>query len=515
MGGKIVQGHEVSASQQLTCDVCIVGSGAGGSVLAAGLAAKGLDVVMLEAGGYHTKADFDLQEGRAYPMLYQDRGTRGTADQSISVLQGRSVGGSTTVNWTTCFRTPDRILQHWAKAHGVEGVTTATMAPHFAAVEKRLNITKWPLANINANNRKLYEGAKKLGWEAENTSRNVKGCANSGYCGVGCPVDGKQAMAITYIADAIKSGMRLYSDCQVTKLARTGQQISEVQAEVLDRATGRAKGPKLTVKAKVVVASGGAINTPALLLKSGLNGGGLVGKRTFIHPVVTLLAEYKDKINGFYGAPQSISSHQFAEAEAGKVGFFLETAPVQPMLMAQAAVAHGPQLMNTLANLPHIGAVLALAIDGLLPDEQGGTVTLRSDGRMKFDYAFTPQVIDALRQAHLAIAKMHLAAGALRVTSLHTDPLRIQDESGLKALAARPYGPLKHPIFTAHQMGGCPMGGDPKRSVVDSQHRFRGVDNLFVVDGSVLPTSLGVNPSQTIYGLAHRAREFVAAAVSS
>ena len=513
MSGKIIQGREISADQLLTCDVCVVGSGAGGAVLAAGLVEKGLNVVMLEAGGYHTKADFDLQEGHAYPMLYQDRGTRGTADQSIAVMQGRSVGGSTTVNWTTCFRTPERILKHWADVHGVAGIDVASMAPHFEAVEQRLSIAEWPLARANDNNRKLHDGAKKLGWQAESTRRNVKGCVNSGYCGVGCPVDGKQAMHVTYIADAVAGGMTLLADCNVTTLERTGNRITAVHGVVLDRSSGRARGPKVRVQAKVVVVSGGALNTPALLLRSGLDGGGLVGKRTFLHPVVTLLAIYKDKINGFYGAPQSISSHEFAVAKPGEMGFFLETAPVQPMLMAQAAAMHGTKLTETLAQLPHIGAVLALAIDGLLPDETGGTVTLRTDGRMKLDYAFTPALTATMREAHVAIARLHLAAGATRLFSLHTEPLEISDASGLTALAAKPYGALKHPVFTAHQMGGCAMGGDPKASVVDSEHRYRGVDNLFVVDGSVMPTSLGVNPSETIYGMAHRARAFVAAAV--
>ncbi len=512
--GRIVEGHEVNANRDLTCDVCIVGSGAGGAVLAAGLVGRGLNVVLLEAGGAHTKADFDLQEGRAYPMLYQDRGTRGTADQSISVLQGRSVGGSTTVNWTTCFRTPPRILKHWADHHGVDGLTADALRPHFESVERRLSIAPWPLERANPNNRKLLEGAKKLGWDVHNTRRNVKGCANSGYCGVGCPVDGKQAMHVTYLPDAVAGGLTLFADCRATRLEHRGGRVSAVHADVLDRATGRATGKTVRVRAKVTVASGGALNTPALLLRSGIEGKGLVGKRTFLHPVVTLVALYKEAVKGFYGAPQSVYSHQFAEPAPGGVGFFLEAAPVQPMLMAQAAAAHGTMLRDTMAQLPHISAVLGLIIDGLLPDETGGTVTLRSDGRLRLDYTFHPAVNDAMAAAHDAIARLHLAAGAERVLSLHAEPVEVRDEAGLRALAAKPYGGLKHPIFTAHQMGGCVMGGDPARSVVDAKHQVRGFDNLYVVDGSVLPTSLGVNPSETIYGLAHRARDFVAEAAS-
>ena len=184
MTGFIRHGAEVSEDQDLTCDVCIIGSGAGGAVLAAGLAERGLDVVVLEEGGWFTKADFNLEEGSAYPMLYQGRGGRATADLAITVLQGRSVGGSTTVNWTTCFRTPDTVLSHWESEWGITGLGSEALTPHFEAVESRLGIEPWPENIANANNRVLYDGCQKLGWEAQATRRNVRECGNTGYCGL-------------------------------------------------------------------------------------------------------------------------------------------------------------------------------------------------------------------------------------------------------------------------------------------------------------------------------------------
>ena len=203
MKGRITQGPDITADVAEACDVCIIGSGAGGGILAAGLMERSLDVVMLEAGGYHTRRDFDLHEQTAFPMLYQGRGGRSTVDLAISILQGRSVGGGTTINWTTCFRTPERILAHWQAHHGIEGLDAASLAPHFEAVEARLNIHTWPEAAANANNRKLLDGCRKLGWEASPLRRNVKGCANSGFCGMGCPVDGKQSQHVTSIPDAV------------------------------------------------------------------------------------------------------------------------------------------------------------------------------------------------------------------------------------------------------------------------------------------------------------------------
>ncbi|MEN0068397.1 MAG: GMC family oxidoreductase [Myxococcota bacterium] len=512
MIGKVTQGHELTAAVEETCDVCIVGSGAGGAVLAAGLVEQGLNVVMLEAGGYHTRRDFDLNEGKAYPMFYQDRGGRSTKDQAITVLQGRTVGGSTTINWTTCFRTPKRILDHWAKAHGIEGLDEAALAPHFAAVEQRLNIATWPEELANANNRALLDGARALGWEAAPLRRNVRGCANSGYCGVGCPVDGKQAMHVTYLPDAVAGGLRLYSDVHVDTVEFDQGRATGVQATVMKRGTQHRTAVPVHVKAKVVALCGGAINTPALLLRSGLNGNGRVGHRTFLHPVIAVTGEYAHRIDGFFGAPQSIGSHQHIDQGPDQWGFFLETAPMQPML-GSGNPAMGRPLHDMMERLPHLSAILALHVDGWVPHDDGGTVTIDGDGRPVLEYPIRQGLAEAFQKSHRLVAQVHFAAGASRVSTLHRDLLTMSSPAELDRLDTLPYGAHEHAIFSAHQMGGCAMGPDPATSVVDVNHRHHEVPNLYVVDGSVLPTALGVNPSQTIYGLAHRARTHVGSAV--
>ncbi len=497
------------------CDVVVVGSGAGGAVLAAGLAEAGFAVIVVEEGGAYTKADFDLQEGTAYPRLYQDRGTRATADMAITVLQGRNVGGSTTVNWTTCYRTPERILAHWRAHHGL-ALDAATLAPHFEAVEKRLSIATWPEANANRNNQALLRGARKLGWQADSTRRNVKGCANSGYCGVGCPVDGKQAMHVTYLQDLVAAGGRIVADCRAERVVTSadGGRARGLECVANDRDTSRPTGATLEIEAKVVVAAGGAINTPALLLRSGLRDGP-VGRRTFLHPVVGVAGVYADKIEGFYGAPQSAASHQFVDRGAGKMGFFLEAAPVQPMLIAFASNQFGTLLQSTMARLPNISVLIGLAVDGLLPGDDGGVVEVQDNGRVTVDYPIGPALRDCFAEIHQALARIHLAAGATEAFSMHREPVRVRGEADLQALRDAPHGAHEHGIFTAHQMGGAAMGSDPSRSVVTPELRHRRVENLFVVDGSVLPTALGVNPSQTIYGLAHLSRATVAKAAAA
>ncbi|MFT4623077.1 MAG: choline dehydrogenase-like flavoprotein [Myxococcota bacterium] len=513
MSGAIIKGRTVTADVEVSCDVCIIGSGAGGAVLAAGLAEAGLDVVILEAGGHHTRADWAaLREDLSYPMLYQERGSRATADLAISVLQGRTLGGGTVVNWTTCFRTPERVLERWQSVHGLEGWSTEAFAPHWAAVEERLSIGRWHEELVNANNDVLRRGCAALGWDWSVLRRNVRGCANSGYCGLGCPVDAKQSMHLTYLPDAVAAGARIYADCRADRLEVVGDRVVAVHASLLEGTTDRESGHRLVVRPKVVVSSAGAINGPALLLRSGLHEGG-VGERTWLHPVVGMMGQYADRVSPWFGAPQSVSSHEFVDRGPDAVGFFLEAAPLHPMLSALAFSGMGEAQGELMSHLAHVSSVIALHVDGWVQGDVGGTVTLRSDGRPSLDYPVTSQLTEAFAASHHAMAQVHLAAGADRVASTHVDPVILRTEADLAQLKSAPYGAFEHNIFTAHQMGGCVAGPDPSTSVVDPQLRHHRVPNLFVVDGSVFPTALGVNPSQTIYGIAHRARRVVGEAV--
>jgi choline dehydrogenase-like flavoprotein len=512
MSGQIISGSEVTADVDVHCDVAIVGSGAGGAVLAAGLVERGLTVIMLEEGGYFTNRNFDLQEGHAYPALYQEGAKRATADLAIAILQGRAVGGTTVVNWTTCFRTPSRILDHWRSTFGIEGWDRATLDPHWDEVEERLNIREWPFELVNANNQVVWDGCTKLGWGPELLRRNVNGCANSGYCGVGCPVNGKQSMLVTYLPDAVANGLIVYADCRAQTLETNDSgRVVAIRAVVLERGREAATERTVVIRPKVAVVSGGAINSPALLLRSGITDGP-VGRRTFLHPVVATAGMMPTVTNPFWGAPQSVASHHFTD-RGDKVGFFLEAAPMQPMLASLAMPFGGARRHEMMKHLPNLSTVLALCVDGLHPGSEGGTVSLRSDGRIRVDYPISAVLQEAMREGTKAAAQVQLAAGATEVHSLHLDPVVMRSKSDLLRLDAAPYGALEHSIFTAHQMGGCMMGPKPESSVVDLQLRHHRLKNLFIVDGSVLPTALGVNPSETIYGIAHRARAFVGAAV--
>lgn len=505
---RVLRGDDVTADVDLETDVCVVGSGAGGAVLAAELAQRGRRVVMLEEGGHHTKRDFDMHEGNMIPLLYSERGGRATSDQAIMVLQGRCIGGSTVVNYTTCFRTPEATLARWKDQHGIDGLEYATLVPSWEKVEARLEIAEIRLDQVNRNNRVLWDGCGVLGWERQLLKRNVRNCRHSGYCGMGCAFDAKLSMHITYVLDALAAGARVHANARVDLLEREGNRITAVIATVLDPATDRPTGRKIRVRAKHVALCGGAVNNPRVLFRSKITEGP-VGKKTWFHPLVISTARMKRRVEGFYGAPQSVSSHQFAD-RGKEMGYFIECAPVHPVLGAIASPGFGPEHAERMALLPHLSAMYAHFIDGFDAEEQGATVTLSENGNPKVDYHYTPRLWSAMRDAQKNLARIQLAAGAEAVHTLHPEPVEMTSEADLAKIDRAEYAPNSVVIVTAHLMGGCRMGIDPLESVVRPDFRHHVVENLSVVDGSVFPTSLGVNPSLTIYGLATHAAKNIA-----
>ena len=442
-----------------------------------------------------------MQESWAYPTLYQDHGNRATDDLSILILQGRSVGGGTTVNWTASFRTPPSTLALWARRHAVH-IDEAALAPHFAAAEQRLAIpAEGVREDVNRNNLMLWQGAEKLGWGPQPGPPQRQAVRSAGLLRDGLP-DRRQAVGGDHLR-ARRAGRRghLYANCRVRKLERERDRITTVVAEVLDEAPDRPRGPIVTVRPRRgVLVAGGAINTPALLLQSGIGSdSGLLGKRTFLHPTVPIVGIFPERIEGFYGPPLSVSCHHFADRGERDVGYFLEVSPIHPMLGAIAFPGFGDAHRAIAQRLPFCQATIALLIDGQR-DDAGGTVSVSSGGRVSLHYPLAPGLREAGVHALGSMARLLLAAGASEVISMHDPPVVVRTEADLGALARAPFGPHQHTLFSAHQMGGCAMGEDPGRAVVNSRGRHHQVKNLWVVDGSVFPTSLGVNPQLSIYG---------------
>jgi choline dehydrogenase-like flavoprotein len=499
VSGAFSEGGALPDGAILEADVCVIGSGAGGALVAHELQRAGLGVLVVEEGGHHTRAQFHMREDEAFPMLYQESGTRASKDLGFTILQGRAVGGSTVVNWTTSFRTPEPVYQHWRDVHQVRELAYADVVPHWDAVEQRLNIAQIPYEETNRNNRLLYDGCKKLGLPVETTHRNVKGCMKSGYCGMGCPIDAKQSMLVTYLPDAVALGARVVSRCRVDKLVVSSGSVARAECSVIGDDGYNPSGRRVSIKARRFVLAAGGIGSPAILMRSGL-GGGLVGRRTFLHPVASIVARYAEPVEAYYGAPQSVASHAHAD-RGDRVGLFYEAAPVHPALAAMVSPGIASEHLEHMKTLPFVAAHIALAIDGFHPSEHGGTVTLRESGAPLLDYPVNDRLQEALLAGLRTLARINFAVGAQSIMIGDVPALELRGERDLGQLDG--YDLRRQTLFSAHVMGGCKMGDDPAASVVRSRDlRHHGVENLHVVDGSVFPTSLGVNPQESIYGLA-------------
>ncbi len=506
-GWKVIDAAKLAAAQTIEADVAIIGSGAGGALAAEILSQAGLKVVLAEEGPLKTSADFkDMQEARAYRELYQGGGPgKASSDGAITILQGRSVGGSTTVNWTSSFRTPEPTLKFWAAEREVAGHGVEEMKPWFEKMEQRLNVAPWAVPP-NPNNSVLQRGCGKLGWEAHVIPRNVKGCWNSGYCGFGCPVNAKQSMLVSTIPEALKNGATLIHRLRVRQLQHAGGKISAAVGDALSAKDGTTPtGVAVTIRARHFVAAGGSLNTPALLQRSQLpDPDQLLGKRTLIHPVVLTTAVMPERIDAFYGAPQSIASDHFQwmHGATGPMGYKLEVPPIFPGIGSAVFNLYGRELQLGMTDFAHGNSVLALLRDGFVPESEGGSVRLAGDGSPILDYDISDYVWDGVRRAWLSMAELQFAAGAKTVRVAHLDSANYRSwadaKKGIPDLALKKF---RTTFFTAHLMGGCAMSENPQRGVVDSRGRHHQVANLSVMDGSVFPTSIGANPQLSIYGL--------------
>ncbi|HQV41054.1 MAG: GMC family oxidoreductase [Moraxellaceae bacterium] len=513
-GWKTVHAGELRRDEILECDVVIVGTGAGGGTAAEILTQAGLDVVLIEEGPLRTTRDFRLDERSAYRDLYQEGAARTTKDGSMIILQGRNVGGSTTVNWTSSFRTPEQTLLHWESVHGIKGMQKEQMAPWFDRMEKRLHIGQWTMP-ANPNNDVIRRGCEQLGWSWESIPRNVNGCWNLGYCGLGCPTNAKQSMLVTTIPEALKRGARLYHRARAEKIIHDGKHATGVLCLGMRQDGVTSTGVTVTVRARHVLLAGGGINNPGLLLRSEVpDPYRTIGKRTMLHPVNAVFAHFDEKIEPWNGAPQSLYSDHFQwkDGPTGSMGFKIEAVPLQPGLASSLLGGHGEELVSQVQALANTNGLLALCRDGFTEDSPGGTVSLRSDGTATVDYPMTDTLRDGLRRGFLAMAELQFAAGAKEVRPHQLgQPWFTRWDAYKQAIQAMPIEKFQTRLGSAHVMGGCAMGSDPANAVADNNGRYMNLDRLSIMDGSLFPTSIGANPQLSIYGMVARLAAMLAA----
>ncbi|NMM04760.1 GMC family oxidoreductase [Polaromonas sp.] len=510
-GWKIFGGALGPPPEKIICDVAIIGSGAGAGITAELLAKAGLQVVMIEEGPLKSSSDFNQKESEAYPSLYQESAARKTQDQAINILQGRCVGGSTTVNWTSSFRTPAPTLQFWQDKFGLSAYGAEDLAPYFAQAEQRLNILPW-LQVPNENNDLLRRGAAQLGIATAEIPRNVKGCWDLGSCGLGCPTNAKQSMLVTTIPAALEQGARLLTQTRAERFELANGRVTALICRVVElngalAQSGRAQ-TAIKIIAKHYVLAGGAINSPAVLLRSGApDPHGQLGSRTFLHPVVMSSSVFAQKVEAWNGAPQSVYSDHFLQTQAidGPIGYKLEAPPLHPVIFASTVPGFGQGQADLLRSFPHNHTLLALLRDGFHAEAPGGQVKLRADDSAVLDYPLSDYVLDGARRALLSMMEIQFAAGARQVLPLHEMAVpHTSWAQARKALQALPMRPRLVKLVSAHVMGGCGLAGTERQGVTRPDGVHWQLENLSIHDGSLFPTSIGANPQLSVYGVVNR-----------
>jgi choline dehydrogenase-like flavoprotein len=494
----------------LEADVCVIGSGAGGGVIAAELQRAGRQVLVLEMGQYRNESDFKQLELPGLLELYHGGGLTSSEDGSISIFAGSTLGGGTVVNYMNCIRTPEHIRREWAQM-GVEGIDDSGYEQHIDAVWERLGVTSSATSH-NRTHKKLIDACERLGYPHRDLTRNVDSACEDprvcGYCFVGCQKGCKQSTMKTFLQDAADAGARFLVGARAERILTDGRRASGVLATVVhdDGAT-----TSVQVNAPTVVVACGAIESPALLLRSGI-GGPAAGKHLRLHPASVVLGVYDQAIEGWIGQIQSALSDQFVGCD-GDHGFLIEAIGLTPAVQAMSLpFVDGENHKRTISRIfKHSAPFISVA-----RDHGEGEVVIDAHGRAVTRWSFTDDVDARLfRRAMVELSKLHRAAGAKEMMTFHQRPVSWSEGEDFDAyLRDVEQGSLDAndiAVFTAHQMGSCRMGSDPRDSVADGRGELHDCSGVWIGDASAFPTAPGVNPMISIMSLAHRTAAIIAA----
>jgi long-chain-alcohol oxidase len=507
----LLQGRErriellrINGDTQLDCDVCVIGSGAGGGVAAAVLAQAGFDVVVLEAGAHYEDGDFDFSELDAYRRLYVDAAALTTTDGGVGLLAGTCLGGTTTINYTTSFRTPDEVRAEWG-----EPFNSRDFDASLDTVCERLGVNK-DEGRPSKRDETMGRGLRRLGWHVEAMPRNTRGCEQGvvcGRCGFGCPLGAKQSTLVTWLVDAQAAGARILASTRAQRLDIANGTARAVEARTSD-------GQAVNVRARAVVVCGGALHTPVLLRASGLENPN-IGRHLHLHPTTGVSGVFDEEIRPWEGTMQALYSDQHRDLDGAGYGLKYETAPVHAgVLVAFAPWESADEHAELIAQLPHL-----TGIGLLLRDRSEGEVGTGRAGGPRVRYRLQPDDISHLRTGLDGAGQILEAAGARRIFSSHArlvsyEPGKTTREQFLRDADAVGYDPGRCTFYAFHPMGSARLGTSRAASATKPDGETWEARGLYVMDGSSFPSASGVNPMITIEAIAHLNATRLAAALT-
>jgi choline dehydrogenase-like flavoprotein len=484
---RVRSGHRQRRNLTVAADACVIGTGAGGAVVAKELAEAGLSVAMLEEGAMQTPSAYNARPRDMSVLLYRDVGEIATVGVPPIVLPlGRSVGGSSHINSATCFRTPSAVLEMWRERFGLEELAPEEIDPYFRRVERELNVVRTPAAIAGRNADVVKRGADRLGYSGGYVYRNVRGCVGSGVCNFGCPSAAKQHVGVTYVPKAWAAGATTYTEARARRIVLDGRRVRGVEATL-------ASGRRLHVRCEIAIVAAGAIHTPLFLRRQRLEDpSGQVGLNLSLHPAAGVRALFEERIEMWRGVPQSYYVDEFANER-----IMLEGAAGTPDTIATSLPYSGErhrELMERCANLSQFGLMVS--------DTSRGRVW--EIGRRLFvNYDLNDVDTLAFKRGIEILSEIYRAAGATRIYP----PIAGLPEIGpgeIERLRRYELSAAELALIAFHPLGTCRMGADPESAPVDPSGRLRGYEGLYLADGSIVPSSLGVNPQITIMALATR-----------
>jgi choline dehydrogenase-like flavoprotein len=488
-----------------SCDIAIVGSGAGGGAVAAALAplvAAGVRIMLFEQGARLRDYEFTGREVEMASALYADQGGFLTAEGTMTLAFGRVYGGSTVVYTGTSLTAPQRVIERW----NVSGLDHADVVRRSALYAAQNNVHLLSPSLINDNNRLFVEGCARAGYHAEQFPLNLRGCLGSSLCNLGCPNLAKQGTHRVQLPAAERAGVEMVTRAEVLRVAERRLHVRVREQQAGEKGEPSAWSPaEYDVSAGVVICAGGAIGSSALLLRSGFQPQlPRLGHGFTCHPAHILVAEHAREMSNDVGHPKSYFMDRAVEE-----GYVLETCMYFPFTTARNLTGFGAEHSAIMRAFPRLQMILVLACDRAVAANR---ITVDRAGQPVVHYRFTPAVIEAMVRATRAAARIFFAAGALRVHVPAAQPhiIEVSEADRIdERIHERHFRTGSTTISAAHLMGGCGMGSSAADSVTDSWGRVHGVPWLRVADSSLFPDALEINPYLTVMALADRVAEAV------
>lgn len=498
---QVTNGREVEEDLEIECEVVVIGTGAGGAAVAYELASRGRAVLMLEEGDYHRRSSFGGSRSRAYAALYRDSGiTIALGNAGIPLWAGRAVGGSTTINSGTCYRTPERTLSMWRTNFGLPKVFSSEgMAPYFDRVEAMLQVTPANPLHVGSIGPIIARGAERLGLRHGVLQRNAPDCDGQGICCFGCPTGAKRSADVSYVPEALKRGAQLITAARVDTVDIVAGRARGVTATLGEEKAG-ARRPTLRVRAEAVVVACGTLLTPLLLRRSGAClTSGMLGKNLSMHPATKVIALFDQEVDQWKGIPQGYAIEHLADE-----GVMFEGGSLPFEIAAMSVPWTGRRFMDLMEQYRYLAT-----FGFMIQDDSRGEVRAGIGRSPLVIYNLNASDVARMQRGIEVLCQVFQAAGAKRVLPLIVGDDEVSTPGDLDRLKRRRLRAGDFEVAAFHPLGTCRIGMDPATSCLGPDHEAHDVGSLFVCDGSAVPSSLGVNPQVTIMAMALRAAEVI------